>query len=239
MIGLLNLQQSGQPVKAVYLISDQAAFSFVASPRIKKWSGLRGGTFGVSSYGSLTEAIATVALEKNGLKVGTDVQLVQTGGSPNAYAAIQSGQLSGSVFTLPFAIKGKADGLTILGTQAQVTGPTWPIEAVYAKHDYLSKNPKTVTALLRGIVAADKIIATQPALAVQILETTTKLDHATAAAAFSAVKDTYHADGRFAKDLSAFWKVAIESKAVPAVLPPGEWYDGSWIDNFTTWSART
>jgi len=238
MPGLLNLLQAGQPVKAIYDLADEAFFSFVGNAKVHKWSDLKGGTFGVTSYGSMTAVLATVALDQHGLAVNKDVQFVQTGGSPNAYAAIQSGQLSASTFSLPYALMAKRDGLPVLGTQIQVTGPAWPSEVLYAKEDFFRKNPKTVSALLRGIIAANKIIASQPAVATKSLQDTMKLDPDIAAGAYKAARGTFPSHGQFPPDLSSFWKVMVLAKTVPAPLPPSKWYDPTWVDAYKTWSAR-
>ena len=238
MIGLFNLVQAGQAVKAIYLLASQAVFSFVGAANVKKWSDIKGGTFGVASYGSVTAALATVALEQHGLVVNRDVQLVQTGGSPNAYAALQAGRLSASGFSLPYALQAKGAGLNILGTQEQVTGPQWPVEAMYAKDDYLRKNPKTVSALLRGILAADQIIVSRPADAIKALQDTMKLEPEIAAGAYNVVKGTFLPKGQFPSDLSKFWKVVIAAKTVTAPLPMNTWYDGTWVDNYSSWSTR-
>lgn len=237
MSGLLNLVQSGQPVKTVYCITNQAVFSFIGNAKVKKWSDLKGGTFGVASYGSLTATLATAALEQHGLVVNRDVQLVQTGGTPNAYAALLSGQLSGSTVQLAYAIRARKTGLNLLGTQQQVTGPVWPDEIVYAKEAFLRRNPRTITAILRGIAAADKIIVSQPDKAIKQLVETLKLEPDVASEAYKTVRTTYDPRGLFPRNMGPVWKVMVDSKTVPAALPPATWYDPTWIDNYNAWKV--
>ena len=238
MAGLLNLVQAGQAMKTVYCITNQAVFSFVGNAKVKKWSDLKGGTFGVASYGSLTAALASAALEKNGLTINKDVQLVQTGGTPNAYAALLSNQLSGSTVQLTYALRAKNNGLNILGTQQQITGPVWPAEVVYGKEAFLQKNPKVITAILRGIAAADQLILTQPDKSIKTLQDSLKLEPEIAAAAYKIVRNTYDPHGLFPKDLTAFWQVMIAAKTVTAPLAMNTWYDPTWIDNYNAWRKR-
>lgn len=237
MAGFLNLLQSGQPVKAVYSTTNQAVFSFIANSNVKKWSDLKGGTFGVASYGSLTASLATAALAKHGLVVNKDVQLVQTGGTPNAYAALLSGRLSGTTAQLAYAIRAKSAGLTVLGTQQEVTGPEWPDEIVYAKEDFLQHNPRTVTAILRGIAAADKIIATDPDKAIKSLIDNLKLEPSIASESYKMVRNTFDPQGRFPRDMTGFWNVMVASKTVTAPLPQAKWYDPMWIDSYKAWKV--
>jgi NitT/TauT family transport system substrate-binding protein len=244
MPGFLNLFQSGQPAKVIWDLSNEAFFSFVGSAKVHSWSDLKGGTFGITSYGSMTAALATVALGQHGLTINKDVQFVQTGGSPNAYAAIQSGQLGAATFSLPYALMAKREGLPIIGTQLQVTGPAWPTEVLYAKDDFLRKNPKTVSAMLRAIVAADALIASEPGDSTKALQDTMKLEPDIAAAAYKEARGTFPTDGRFPRDLSSFWKVMIVAKTVTEPIPQNKWYDQTWVETrghgaVTEWRCRT
>src|SRR5580698_1555993 len=65
--GLLNLVTANEGVIGFYGGFNQADFSWVAQPAIKKWSDLKGKTIGVSTFGSLTELITRYVLKKNHL----------------------------------------------------------------------------------------------------------------------------------------------------------------------------
>jgi NitT/TauT family transport system substrate-binding protein len=238
MIGLLNLIEAGQTMKTVHCITNQAVFSFVGNAKVKKWADLKGGTFGVASYGSLTASLATAALAQHGLIVNKDIQLVQTGGTPNAYAALLSGQLSGSTVQLTYAIRARSTGLNVLGTQQQITGPVWPAEVVYAKDSFLRANPRTITAILRGIAAADGLIQTQPEKSVKALVDALKLEPEVATEAYRIVKNTFEPRGAFPRDMAPFWKVMVAANVVKAPVPTSSWYDPTWFDNYTAWKVR-
>lgn len=235
LIGLLNAIQAGQKFKAISATCNQAVFSFVGNSKVKTWDDIRGGTYGVASYGSLTAALGTVALEQHGLKVGKDVQLVQTGGSPNAYAALESGRLSASGFSLPYALQAPAAGMHFLGSQVTITGPNWPSEVIYAKEDYLAANPKTISAMMRGLANAVKVIETQPQVAISTLMSTMKLQPEIAAGSYNVVKNTFLPRGQFPKDMSKVWKVLIAAGVVKKPVPMDQWYDGTWVDNYNAW----
>jgi NitT/TauT family transport system substrate-binding protein len=235
LIGLLNAIQAGQKFKTISATCNQAVFSFVGNSKVKTWDDIRGGTYGVASYGSLTAALGTVALEQHGLKVGKDVQLVQTGGSPNAYAALESGRLSASGFSLPYALQAPSAGMHFLGSQVTVTGPNWPSEVMYAKEDYLAANPKTISAMMRGLASAVKVIETRPQVAISVLMSAMKLQPEIAAGSYNVVKHTFLPRGQFPKDMSKIWKVLIAAGVVKQPVPMNEWYDGTWVDNYDAW----
>lgn len=58
---------------------------------------IKGKRFGVSTYGSLTDALTRYAVRQAGLDPEKDVQILQVGGSANALAAMQSGQIDASI----------------------------------------------------------------------------------------------------------------------------------------------
>jgi NitT/TauT family transport system substrate-binding protein len=238
LVGLLNIIQSGQPVRAISAVCEQAVFSFVGNSKIKSWNDLKGGTFGVASYGSMTAAMCTAALAAHGLVVDKDIQLVQTGGSPNAYAALESGQLSGSGFSLPYALKAKTAGMHFLGSQVTVTGSHWPAEIMYAKQDFLASKPRTISAFMRGLAVADKIITSQPSVAIASLQNAMKLEPDIASASYAIVKNTFLPRGQFPTDMSKVWQTLIVAKTVTAPVPMNKWLDPTWIDNYSLWAPR-
>src|SRR5579863_6572864 len=79
--GLINLIESSQPVKGFYAGFHQADFAWLAQPSIKSWADLKGGTIGVSTFGSLTDQLTRFVLRKHGLKPETDVRIMQAGPS--------------------------------------------------------------------------------------------------------------------------------------------------------------
>jgi NitT/TauT family transport system substrate-binding protein len=238
LVGLLNMISSGQPVKAISAVANQAVFSFIGNSKIKTWSDLKGGTFGVASYGSMTAAMCTAALAQHGLVVDKDIQLVPTGGSPNAYAALEAGRLSGSGFSLPYALKSRTAGMNFLGSQVTVTGPQWPAELVYMKEDYIASHPRTISAFMRGLAVADKIIRTQPTVAIKSLQDAMKLEPDIAAGCYNIVKNTFLPRGQFPTDMSKVWKTLVVSKVVPAPVPMGKFYDPTWVANYALWMPR-
>jgi ABC-type nitrate/sulfonate/bicarbonate transport system substrate-binding protein len=139
---------------------------------------------------------------------------------------------------LAYAIRARKTGLNLLGTQQQVTGSVWPDEIVYAKETFLRRNPRTITAILRGIAAADAIIVSQPDKAIKSLIETLKLEPEVASEAYKIVRNTYDPRGLFPRDMGPIWKILVDSKTVTAPLPASAWYDPTWIDNYDAWKLR-
>src|ERR1700682_1434598 len=95
--GLINLINSKQPVRGFYAGFHQADFAWLAQPAIKSWSDLKGGTIGVSTFGSLTDQLTRFVLRKHGLKPETDVQIMQAGATATRLQLMRSGRLLGAL----------------------------------------------------------------------------------------------------------------------------------------------
>src|SRR3984885_3910994 len=57
----------------------QADFSWLAQPNVKHWSDLKGKSMGISTYGSLTDALTRFAIRRNKLDPEKDIQVAQGG----------------------------------------------------------------------------------------------------------------------------------------------------------------
>ena len=115
--GLINLINAGQPVRGFYAGFYQSDFAWLAQPKIKQWKDLKGGTAGVSTYGSLTDQLTRYILRRNGLEPEKDVQIVQAGTTASMLQALKAGRLSLGILSPPFKWMAQEAGFTWLGTQ--------------------------------------------------------------------------------------------------------------------------
>jgi len=239
LTGLLNLISSGQPVMGFFGGFDQADFAWLAQPSIAGWKDLRGKTIGVSTFGSLTDLITRFALRKNGLEPERDVQIVQAGGSPSAFGALKANRLAASVLGSPFKWQAQDDGLRLLGTQATEVAPNWPKHVYMAKKAFIDANPETVTALLRGHVAAIRLARANRALAVQLLMDKLKYAENYASRAYDEAMPGFDERGRLPeRSMPTFWKLSIANGDVKEIWPTSKYLDERWITTFAKWAPR-
>ena len=99
--GLVNLINSAQPVKGFYAGFHQADFAWLAQPSVKTWADLKGGTIGVSTFGSLTDALTRYVLRKHALAPETDVRIMQAGPSATSIQMLRSGRLLAAIQSAP------------------------------------------------------------------------------------------------------------------------------------------
>ena len=77
----------------------------ITRPEIKEVRDLKGKTVGVTTFGSTSDYVLRVILEKHGLDPAKDVSIVQTGGQPEGMAAMAAGKIYAQRMSFPLHLK--------------------------------------------------------------------------------------------------------------------------------------
>jgi NitT/TauT family transport system substrate-binding protein len=164
-IQMLSKQQS---VVAVVQLGRYPGYVLgIAGPKMQTYGGppdLKGMKIGVSAPGSGTHFMVLQYMIENGLKAD-DASFIGIGVSTTAVAAVKNGAVDAIVNVDPTMsmlqslglIKVVADTRTPEGTQAVYGGP-YPAAVLYAKVDYISKNPAVIQKLVNAFVRTLKWI---------------------------------------------------------------------------------
>ncbi|MBI3078669.1 MAG: ABC transporter substrate-binding protein [Deltaproteobacteria bacterium] len=121
----------------------------VVAPEVTAATGLRGKTVGVTRFGSLSDLSARLILERLGLQAPREVAIVQTGGYPEALAAMQGGGIQGAIFTAPWHRRAERLGFRIL-TSAPEQGIRLPSTTLATSRSFLAARPELVRGFLQG-----------------------------------------------------------------------------------------
>src|SRR3989304_5027189 len=133
--------------------------SIVAKPEIKKPEDLKGKKIGVSRVGGNTHYFTIQALRRSGMEPGRDFSFIQTGGAPEALAALIGGGIDAATITAP------TDSMAIAqGYRYVVYGPDLRIPYVAAAfvtlRSHIAKRPQIVGTFMRAMAEAAKILHT-------------------------------------------------------------------------------
>jgi NitT/TauT family transport system substrate-binding protein len=164
----VNMQAKGQKLRAFVLMGRAPqivlGINSKTMPDFKSLTDLKGKKIGVTAPGSSTNVMANFVLAKAGLKP-SDVSFIGVGASSGAVAAMRSGQIDAisnldPVITL---LQRSGDLKVISDTRVvaeadKVFGGPMPAACLYAKSEFVEKNPATTQALVNAIVRADKWI---------------------------------------------------------------------------------
>jgi ABC-type nitrate/sulfonate/bicarbonate transport system substrate-binding protein len=133
--------------------------SIVAGPAIKRPEDLRGKKVGVSRIGGNTHYFTIQIARRHGLEPGRDFTFIQTGGDPEALAALLSGQIDAATLTPP------SDAMALAqGQHYVVYGPDLKIPYAatifVAKRSTMDRRPQAVRSFVRAMAEASKILHT-------------------------------------------------------------------------------
>jgi NitT/TauT family transport system substrate-binding protein len=235
--GLINMINAGQPVIGFYAGFWQSDFAWLGAPSVKRWEDLKGKTVGVSTFGSLTDALTRYALRKHKLEPEKDVQIVQAGGTPSAYQALKAGRISAAILSPPFKWQGPEEGLNVLGTESKDVAPQWPKHVFLTKTKFLRENPNTIAAVLRAHVAAIRLAKAQRDVAVGVMVDRLKYQKQWAERAYDDVINDFNERGTLPdKYMPVFWQITMSLGDVKEPWPDSKLLDRHYIDTFKQWA---
>ena len=235
--GAINLANAGQGTRAFYAGFYQADFAWMAKPEIATWADLKGGSMGISTLGSITDALTRHALRRHDLAPERDVQLIQAGGSASGFQALKSGRLGACILNAPFKWIAADAGFKELGTMAQEIAPEWPKHAIVAKQSFLDKNPQTVKAFLRAQVRACRLARSDRPFTVQVLIDRLKYERRYAERAYDEVVPAMNERGTLPeRSMDVFWQIKMADGSVKERWPESQLLDDRFIKSFAEWA---
>ncbi len=234
--GIIEGIKSGQKFKAIWGGFNQPFFEWYALPKYKSIAQTKGGKYGISKFGALTDFLTRYALRTAGLNPEKDVTILQLGGSPQALPALESGQIDAAILAAPWTYAAAEKGFVKLMSQKDYIAPDWPLHVVFGKEDYIAKNPNTIKAYLRAQSRAMDWIKGNPDESAQIASKQTKFKVEYSRKFLDQFKDYWFADGRIAsKGLKVFWEIAVQAGDVTEPWPDAKWLDRSFLSTQNQW----
>jgi NitT/TauT family transport system substrate-binding protein len=235
--GVINMISSNQPVIGFYGGFHQADFSWLAQPNVKHWSDLKGKSMGISTYGSLTDALTRFAIRRNKLDPEKDVQVAQVGTTANTYQALKSGRIGAGILSPPFSWQAQDEGFTLIGTQKTDVAPAWPKHLISAKTAFINANPHTCEAVLRGHVAALRLAHKDREATAQIMMDQLKITKEFAERAVDVELPDYDERGGMPeKSMPVFWDITKQLGDVTSAWDESKYLDHRFINSFKTWA---
>lgn len=167
----IQMQAKHQSIKAFVNMGLSSGLALVVAPKnagsIKSIADLKGKNVGVTAPGSSTDMFVKYLLSKNGMKT-TDASVSAIGAGSSAVAAVERGQVDAAVMLEPdVTVLGTRIGKkpviledvrTLDGLKGVFGTDAWPSSSLYAKTDWLAKNPDTAGKLAKAIQRTLKYI---------------------------------------------------------------------------------
>jgi NitT/TauT family transport system substrate-binding protein len=135
-------------------------YAIAARSTINTPADLKGKTIMIGKAGDPADVSARLGLRSVSLTLGTDVQAIEGGNTPQRIAALSSGQVDAAIVDADnFTSVTRGDrNMHILVNMKEKRIP-WLTSATVVTDDYARANPNTVFAYMRGLIAATRFYA--------------------------------------------------------------------------------
>ena len=172
--GLVESIKAGQKFKAVWAGFNQPNFEWYALAKYKTIADTKGGKYGISKFGALTDFLTRYALRTAGLDPEKDVRFSNSGARRRHSRPWNPVSSMRRILAAPYTYVAAEKGFVKLMSQKDYIAPDWPLHVVFGKEDYTAKHPNTIKAFLRGISRAMEWIKANQEEAAQIAAKQTK-----------------------------------------------------------------
>jgi ABC-type nitrate/sulfonate/bicarbonate transport system substrate-binding protein len=168
--------QGGDTVMILGLVT-KPPFSIIVRPEIKDFRELKGKPMGITRYGSSTDLLLRLTLDKWSLKPETDVPILQMGGVPPILAGMQSKKIFGGPLSLPTLARTKQEGYRELADVADLV-PDYQVAGVVTRRAFLRQNPDLVRGFIKAIAEATATFRNDPAYVKKVMRERLKIEDA-------------------------------------------------------------
>lgn len=166
--------QGGDTVMIVGLVT-KPPFSIIVRPEIREPKDLKGRAMGVTRFGSVTDALLRLALDKWGLRPETDVPIIQMGGVPPILSGMQSKKIFGGPISLPTLAVAKQEGFRELVDLGDLI-PDYQSAGVVTRKSFLRQNPEIARNFVRAMGEAIAVFKTDVAFSKKVIKDRLKID---------------------------------------------------------------
>src|SRR5215467_10366996 len=150
-------------------------FSVMVRPEIKDYRELKGKAMGITRYGSSTDMLLRLTLDKWGYKPEVDIPILQMGGVPPILAGMQSKRIYGGPLSLPTLARAKQEGYRELADVADLV-PDYQVAGIVTRRSFIKQNGDSVRGFLKAIIEATATFKNDPATARKVMRERLKID---------------------------------------------------------------
>jgi ABC-type nitrate/sulfonate/bicarbonate transport system substrate-binding protein len=188
----------GAPLRVLFTSFDKPLFWLYARPEIRDLKGLKGKKIGTSGLGA-AETLLREFLKKQGLEIGRDVTLLNTGADAVRWVSVVSGSTDATVITLPWNFSAEDAGLRNLVSftkedMVQLTG------SVVIRESLLQTEPSVVEKFISATLKGHLAVRENRAETIATLTRNVKISDALAAKSYDVIRPALTMDGGLSED---------------------------------------
>ena len=179
----------GLPIKVAGILIERPNHVFVASPKLARFTDLKGRKIAISSFGSATDILARLTVEHFKLNPQKDVQFIAAGSSSGRLAQLESGLVDAAVVSPPSDQVAEARGFKTLVRTRDVL--LFPVNGVGLHEQKLRNNRPEVKRVLRALLKANRFILDDRKGAIDILQKSSRTPANVAEQAYAATASNF------------------------------------------------
>jgi len=182
----------GADIVYIACFMDKLNYQLVVRPEIKTTADLKGKKLGISRFGSAADFGLRVMLKRLGLDPTKDVAILQVGDEPARSAAVQAGNIDGTVMNSPFGAQAEKLKLNIVADSVKMGIPFFGTGMLGSRR-VLERDEAKVLNLMRAYLEAIKVLKNERAASMQMLSQFTRVsDMKVIEEAYDAFRDQVH-----------------------------------------------
>jgi ABC-type nitrate/sulfonate/bicarbonate transport system substrate-binding protein len=150
---LVASNAAGADLVGLAVSTDRFVFRLYARPEIRALADLRGQRLAVARTGSTSYTAAQLLLRRVGLEAGRDVEMLSAGGTPEMYAALDSGAAQAALLPPPMSFQADAAGYPVLADTIEEDLPFHQSLLITTRR-YVAEHEDVVRRVVRAYVRA-------------------------------------------------------------------------------------
>lgn len=175
-VGLSSVVQAnraGGDLRLVASMSNVIRFTFFSGAGVRTAADLKGGTVGVSTFGSESDSTVTLALQRLGL-TRADITLKEYGGATRRLAALESGEIKATAINEPVASLAREQGVNVMVDLVAEQIP-WLFSGIVIRRSDLRARPGVIGRFLKAAIEGNYLALANEKLAREVLAKELKL----------------------------------------------------------------
>lgn len=218
----------GAHIKMIANTINTLVFSMMARPEIQSPKDLKAKKIGVTRLGGSSDYALELALKKWGLRRGTDVAVIQSGGMPQLLGALSSGIVDAAVVSPPTNLTAAKMGMKELVDFGDI-GIVYPNSPLATTQSYLEKNRATALRLLRAYCEAIHRVRSDRDGTIKVLAKHTKVQDGEILAELYRIYGVKYQESIPRVRLDAVEEVLRSEVKTAAAVKAGDFVDNSLI----------
>ena len=158
----------GADILYIACFMEKLNYQLVMRPETKSVAELKGKKLGISRFGSAADFGLRVMLRRLGIDPARDVTILQIGDEPARSAAVQAGNIDGTVMNAPFGAQAEKLRLNIIADSLKMGIPFFGTGMLGSRR-VIEREETKVLNVLRAFLEAIKVLKTERAWSMQAL----------------------------------------------------------------------